>query len=189
MSTSSAVSICSNALQRLGGKPISSFEDGTVHAGLAANLWPGVRDALLRSHPWNCATKRVILAPAAESPAFDYSHKFLLPGDWLKTLQVGKRGMVPSFQVEGRCILSSTTQLPLVYIFRNENTATWDDSLVNAATLAMAAAMAYPVTASASMRDSMLQEAQFELKRAKADDGQDNPPEEFEASDLIHARF
>jgi hypothetical protein len=189
MSTASAVSICSNAIQRLGEKPIASFDEGTKHASTAANLWPGVRDALLRSHPWNCATKRTLLAPTAETPPFDYAHKFLLPGDWLKTLQVGRRGMAPDYQVEGRCILCSTTQLPLVYIARNENPATWDDSLVGAAELAMAAALAYPITASTSLRDSLLQEAQFVLRQAKAIDGQDSPPEEFEASGLMRARF
>lgn len=189
MSTASPVSICSNALQRLGDKPIADFEEGTKPASLAANLWPGVRDALLRSHPWNCATKRVILAPAAESPAFDYTHKFMLPGDWLKTLQVGRRGVAPEYRVEGRCILSDATQLPLVYVFRNEVTATWDDSLVNAATLAMAAALAYPITALTSLRESLLQEAQYVLRQAKAMDGQDDPPEELEASGLLRARF
>lgn len=189
MSTASAVSICSNALQRLGDKPIASFEDGTNPASTAANLWPTVRDALLRAHPWNCATKRVILAPMEASPPFDYSHKFQLPSDWLKTLQVGRRGHSPDYQVEGRCILYNGTALPLVYIWRNENVSLWDDSLVIAAEMKMAAALAYPITSSASLRDSMNQEAEAMLKRAKADDGQDSPPEEFGMSPLLSARF
>lgn len=189
MSTASPVSICSNALQRLGDKPISSFEENTKPASTAANLWPTVRDSLLRAHPWNCATKRVILAPLEARPPFDYSHQFQLPSDWLKTLQVGRRGCAPDFQIEGRCILYNGTSLPLVYIWRNENVSLWDDSLVLVAEMKMAAALAYPITASTSLRDSINQEAEVMLKRAKADDGQDNPPEEFPDSPLLRSRF
>ncbi len=170
MSQASPVSICSNALQLLGDKPIASFEDGTVGAGRSANLWPTVRDALLRAHPWNCATRRVLLAPLATAPVFDFAHKFLLPGDWLKTVQVGRKGFAPPFRSEGRAILANINPLPLVYIFRNEDPATWDSALVHVAELKMAAALAYPITTSTSLRESMAQEAEFELRRTKAQD-------------------
>ena len=62
------VSICSNALLLLGDKTINSLDEGTDRASLASNLYDSVRDSLLRSHPWNCAVKRVILAPDTETP-------------------------------------------------------------------------------------------------------------------------
>jgi hypothetical protein len=63
------VSICSNALLRLGAAPINSFEEADElgsniqQVRLAGNLWPTVRKAILRAHPWNCATTRVLLSP------------------------------------------------------------------------------------------------------------------------------
>ncbi len=189
MSTASEISICSNALQRLGADPIASFQENSRFAGPSSNIWPTVRNMVLRAHPWNCATKRVILAPLAETPAFDYGYQFNLPTDWLKTVQVGRRNCPLTYQQEGRRILACTNALPLVYIWENTNPGTWDDSMVEAAELLQAAAMAYLVTSSTSLRDSYNQEGQFKLKVAKAIDGQDQPPEEFGDSVLTMARF
>jgi hypothetical protein len=45
------VSICSNALLMLGDGPISDFTTVNDRTRLCANLFPQVRDAVLRSHP------------------------------------------------------------------------------------------------------------------------------------------
>lgn len=185
----SSVSICSNALQMLGAKPINSFDDRTEHARLCANLYASVRDDVLRAHPWNCATKRMILAPLMDAPAFDFSAQFSLPGDWLRTIQVGRKGCPIPYRTEGRRLLANVTQLPLVYCFRNEVEDTWDTNLIHVVELAMAAKVAYAVTSSASMRDSLRDEYARELKVAKAVDGQDDPPEEFESGTFLESRF
>jgi hypothetical protein len=112
MSTASEISICSNALQRLGADPIASFQENSRFAGRCANIWPTVRNMVLRAHPWNCATKRVILAPLVEIPAFDYGYQFNLPMDWLKTVQVGRRNCPLTYQQEGRRILACVNALP-----------------------------------------------------------------------------
>lgn len=175
------VSICSNALLMLGAKPINSLvaaaEGNADRVLLAANLWPSVRDDLLRAHPWNCAVKRVLLAPEATPPAFDYQASFLLPGDWMRTLRIGTKHVPLDFRQEGRRILADTDQLPLVYVYQNEDVGSWDGALVDVATRRMAAAMAYAITQSASLRDQMNSEAEVAFKRAKAVDGQDEPPQ------------
>jgi hypothetical protein len=88
----SAVQICSNALLLLGDNPIDSFDVDNNRTRLVANLYESKRDKVLRSHPWNCATKRVTLSPSAEAPAFDWAYQFPLPSDWLRTLSVGLEG-------------------------------------------------------------------------------------------------
>lgn len=189
MPTASAVSICSNALQRLGADPISSFEDGTKFAGLCGNVWPTVRDELLGAHNWNCCIKRTQLAPLAQPPEFDYPYQFQLPGDWMKTLQVGKRGHMMDYTMEGRRILAHASLLPLKYVWRNDVPASWDDAMVLAAELKMAAAIAYAVTKSTTLRDSYAGEADMALKRAKTKDGQDVPADELAGYPLYEARF
>ncbi len=191
-----AVSICSNALLMLGAKTISSFDEatGSIDGGLnraqlCANLYPSVRDALLRAHPWNCAVKRVVLSPLSEAPAFDYSYAFQLPGDWLRTIQVGDFGEELDYVSESRTILANATTLKLRYIFRNDNEATWDQALVRLAELAMAATLAYPVTQSASMKESHAADFERALRLAKAVDGQDDPPQTLGDTPLLNARF
>lgn len=185
----SAVSISSNALLMLGAKAINSFDDRTDHARLCSNLYASVRDDVLRLHPWNCATKRVILAPLQDAPAFDFSAQFQLPGDWLRTIQVGRKDRPFEYRSEGQRLLADVTALPLVYIFRNEVEATWSTNLIHVMELAMAAKIAYAVTSSASVRDSMRDEYMREIKVAKAIDGQDDPPEEFSEGSLLQSRF
>lgn len=182
----SAVSICSNALIMLGSSPINSMDEGTDRARAASNLYPDIRDMVLRSHPWNCATKRVQLAPETAKPAFGYSNKFLLPGDWLRTLDTDK---VKDFQVEGRFILANTNLLNLRYIFRNEIESTWDALLVRAVTVCMRQAFAYPTTTSTSLEAMISQELEPLLAQARTVDGQENPPETFGEDRLYRAGF
>lgn len=173
----------------LGGSPFSSFEEPKPHVRIAANLYPSLRDDVLRLHSWNCATNRVILAPMATPPAFDFSSQFQLPGDWLRTLQVGNKGDPLEYRSEGRRLLANVTALPLVYCFRNTVEDTWSTNLIHVMELAMAAKMAYAVTSSTSVRDSYRDEFARELKVAKAIDGQDDPPEEFDAGTFVESRF
>lgn len=185
----SPISICSNALLMLGAKPISSFGENRDQPRLCASLYESVRDDVLRLHPWNCATKRVILAPLQQAPAFDFSYQFQFPGDWLRTIQVGRIGCGLEYRSEGMRILANVTALPLVYCFRNKDEASWSTNLVHVMELAMAAKIAYAVTSSSAVRDSQRDEYIREMKQAKAIDGQDDPPEEFSEGSFIESRF
>jgi len=182
------VSICSNALLMLGAKPINSLTEENDRARLASNLWPGVRDDLLRAHPWNCAVKRVVLSPEATAPAFDYAYQFTLPGDLLRILSVGERGEYPEYRVEGRKVLADESVLRLRYVFQNDNPATWDAALVFAAETRMAATMAYAITQSATLAESKRQEAELAFRRAKAVDGQEEPGETVGDFRLLNVR-
>jgi hypothetical protein len=183
------VSICSNALIRLGDKPIASFTESDVRATRCANLWPDVRDDILRAKPWTCAKKRVLLAPLTEGPAFGYTKAFQKPSDWLRTIQVGYDGDGTTFADESGQILADLDVLPLTYIWRNENPATWDAALVNVMTIAMAAQLAYAVTQSASVQANQMQLLEQALRRAGALSGQDDGPDELGDYDLIASRF
>lgn len=183
------VSICSNALLSLGAQPINDLADDNDRARLASNLLASVRDAVLRSHPWNCAITRVSLAPEVATPAFDWDFQFLLPGDLLRVLSVGVDGAPEPYVVEGRRLLSNANPALVRYVWRNDNPATWDTMLVRAMELAMAAAMAYPITQSAAMRDSMMQELRAHLKAARSADGQEDPPQSWPPSGLLASRY
>ena len=49
------VSICSNALRKLGDSPITALTEDTERARLCNALYEPARDSLLRSHAWNFA--------------------------------------------------------------------------------------------------------------------------------------
>lgn len=182
------ISICSNALLMLGDKPIASFDEGSDRARTAANLWPDVRDSVLRSHPWNCAVKRVTLLPLSDAPDFDYAYRFTLPGDWLRTLSVGELGFTDDWRIEGRELLANYTPCKLRYIFRNTVPATYDTLLVDLLTVTMAARMAYPITQSAALAQEMADRALRLKREAKSVDGQDEPGDMLGDNPLRDAR-
>lgn len=183
-----AVSICSNALLMLGDKPINSFDENTDRCRLAKNLYPNIRDYILRSHPWNCAIKRVALSPDATAPDFDYAYRFLKPGDWLRTLSVGEQGCAPEYLMEGDYILCDSNVLRLRYIFRQDE-AKWDAMLVHCAQMVMREVFAYPITASTSLEALINQVLDPILKRARAVDGQEDPPQTFGNESMFESGF
>ena len=75
------VSICSNALRRLGDSPIASLTEDSERARLCNAFYEPSRDAILRSHTWNFAINRANLAKLSTSPAFEYANQFALPTD------------------------------------------------------------------------------------------------------------
>lgn len=184
----SEVEICRNALLLLGDAEISSFDDEGDRVTLIANLWPNARDTVLRSHPWNCAIKRVALAPEATPPDFDYAYSFLLPGDWLRTLSVGLKGDAPAYEHENGRILMDDAVCYFRYVFRNENIATYDAMLVAALEAYMAMLAAYPITKSAAVQERMASLYEGQLKRARSIDGQEQPPEDFGDFPLLAVR-
>lgn len=190
------VSICSNALLRLGAQPINSFDEGAPngsnieHVRLASNLWPTVRRNVLRSATWNCAVARVLLSPSDTPPPFGFQHQFIRPSDWLRTIKIGRDECERiHYRMEGTRFLSDERALPLIYVFDNANPATWDSSLVGAIEVAMAHAMAYAVTGSTSLRDDIAEELRSLLAQARNVDGQDEPAETLGDGVLLQSRF
>lgn len=183
----SQVTIVSNARLMIGDSAISDMSEDTT--GVGANLYPSLRNDILRSHPWNCALARVILSPEVEVPAFDYTSQFLLPGDFLRAISVGEAGYEIPFSIESGKVLVNDTVCRLTYIFRNEVESTWDSMLITAMELAMAARMAYARTQSTALRDSLMQELELHMKKTRAVNGMEKTPSTFGDFPLVQARF
>lgn len=185
--------ICSNALMLLGDKAIATFDEDTVRAKLCANLYPTAKEAILREHPWNCAQRRIVLAPLAQAPAFDWRFQFSLPGDFLRPVQVGYRWSAgEDYLLEGNRILANTNVLPLVYVADATESA-FDSLLTDVMIKRMQVDLCYPITKSTSLRESLKEDFYREkppgtLKKAKAVDGQENPPEDWGDSPFISVR-
>jgi hypothetical protein len=173
----------------LGAQPINDLSDNNDRARLASNLLEPVRNYVLRRHPWNCAVKRVLLAPDVAVPAFDWAYAYTLPNDYMKTLSVGEYSAEIAFKIESGKLLCDDNPCLLRYIWRNENPATWDDMLVWGMTMSMKAVMAYPITQSASLEQIVEDALKDVLKQARAVDGQDDTPEMFGDSPLMNARM
>lgn len=182
------VSICSAALSLLGDSPIASLsEPNNKRAQLCANIYPLAKLDILRAHPWNCLTKRVILSPLSEAPEFEWGYQFALPGDCLRVLTVGYDNAPEEYRLEQNRIKARSNVLRLLYQ-QNLGEGYWDANLVDLMTKRMVRDLAYPVTKSASLAEVKAREYEIAFKRAKAVDGQENPPEDWEDSPFIAVR-
>lgn len=184
----SAISICSNALLMLGAKPINAFEEDSDHALLCFNVYPMMRDWLLRRHPWNVTLQSVALAPSSTGPVMDFDLRFPLPGNCLRVLRVGRHGERPRYRVEGRSILCNENPLYLLYQ-RDLSEGDWDSSLVHLAALAMKTAIAYAVTKSSAVAESARDEFRLALGSAMAVDGQEDEPQTLGDFPLLLAGY
>jgi hypothetical protein len=84
----SVVDICNGALNQLGATTILSLTEDSKNARLCNSRFTQVRDAVFRSHPWNCLQKRQELAADTDAPAWGFSYAYTLPADCLRLLLI-----------------------------------------------------------------------------------------------------
>lgn len=134
-------------------------------------LFPLVRDAVLRSHPWNCATKRATLSQLTDAPLFEYSYAYSLPSDCLRVHKL--YGTDEAWQVEGRTLITNSSSAQIIYIYKNENVASYDALLVEAIATKLAQNLAAPLGINDKLVRDLLAQYQYILAIAKQCDGQE----------------
>jgi len=185
-----SIELCSSALVKLGAEPISSFEDGSAEARVAALLYPLARDALLSTHPWSFGTRQTELARLTTGPTATFTYAYQLPNDFLKALSAGNggqgRGLV--FQIVNRQLHTDAAAAVLTYVFRPSEGDF--PAYFNAALAArLAAEFCLPLTENSSRAERLARLAEAELKVAKLVDSQQDTPPRVEDFSLIEARF
>ena len=180
------VEIANGAISRLGGQLITSLGDNTKPAQLANARYKVCRNAVLRMHPWNCATARAQLAPSSTTPPFDFSYSLPIPSDCLRVVEVLPEGT--EYRVEGRSILSNSTLLNIRYIKEIEDAAQIDPLLGEAISAYMAHDLAFSLQQSAEYRQVIWQEFEAIIRRAKSVDGMEDAAQRIEATEFTYAR-
>lgn len=185
------VEICSNALVLIGDKPIASFDSAQgPRADVANQLFPNLRDATLRMHPWNSCRTRVSLPALSTPPAYGWAYQYQLPADFLRVVLVGKQASDNiAYEIENGLLLADITPLPLKYIYRNTNVAQYDALLTQTLIAHCAWAFAYPLTRSQALRDSMQKYLNDTLQKARTINGQEKYPEQLGDESLYRSRF
>tara|TARA_Y100000114_G_scaffold129021_1_gene126276 strand:+ start:397 stop:975 length:579 start_codon:yes stop_codon:yes gene_type:complete len=172
------VSICSNALRRLGDDPITSLTDDTERARLCNAFYADARDACLRSHPWNFAITRASLTQLSSTPAYGFDYQYALPTDpyCLRVLSMEFEDYifkVENLATEGRVLLTNEDTAKILYIAKITDTALFDSMFVDALTAKLAANLAYPVTNSVTLQTQMVKIYEGKMSEARSIDGQE----------------
>jgi len=132
----SVTDICNLALGHLGEGRITSVDEDTVAARACALHYDAARDDLLRSHRWNFAVSRAVLAALVVDPLFGWSYQFALPANCLRVLEVNDSEagdwITDAFAIEGRNLLTNTSVVNLIYIRRVLDVSEFDALFVKA---------------------------------------------------------
>jgi hypothetical protein len=185
-----SIELCSSALVKLGADSISSFEDGTAEAKVAARLYSLARDAMLCAHPWSFATKKAELARLTVTPPTDFAYAHQLPNDFLKALSAGDavRGRGLSYQIVSRQLHTDAEAVVLSYLCRPSE-GDFPAYFVPALVTRLAAEFCLPLTENTSRADRFTRLAEDELKLARLVDSQQDTPPKVEDFTLIGARL
>ena len=191
----STVDICNGALNQLGATTILSLTEDSKNARLCNSRYTQVRDAVFRSHPWNCLQQRVELAQSTITPAWGYSFKYDLPGDCLRLLRI--LDYDSDHKVEGRSILSNNSSMKILYISRVTDPNQYDENLRETLSAALAEDIAYAITSNNTTQQNMIAIYQDKLRDARFVDStegynttqEDGMTDVIDAGTFINSRF
>ena len=199
----SNVDIANYALNIIGASNISSLDENSKPGRLVNQRFESVRDAVFRSHPWNCLIRRAELAQEVQAPAFGYSKQYALPSDpyCLRVLEFSNGSLSypqdnmfsntggPVFVIEGRKLLTDEGTARIKYIARVTDPQQYDASLTEALAARLAMEIAYAITGSTSVVQIATALYDEKMKEARFIDATEGAPQKLEASDFIEARF
>ena len=191
----SVVDICNGALNQLGASTILSLTEDSKNARLCNSRYTQVRDALFRTHPWNCLQTRLELAASSDSPAWGFTYAYTLPTNCLRLLRV--LDYDSNYKVEGRKILSNASTMKILYISRITDPNEYDELLRETLSAALGADIAYAVTSNNTTSQNMILSYQEKLRDARFVDSTEGQnvdpdlgmPDVIDAGSFINSRF
>ena len=183
----SVVDICNGALNQLGATTILSLTEDSKNARLCNSRYTQVRDALFRTHPWNCLQKRIQIAADSTAPAWGFSYAYTLPADCLRLLKI--LDYDSNYKVEGRKILSNTSSMKILYVARVTDPNEYDELLRETLSASLGADIAFGVTSNNQTATNMYNLFKEKLRDARFVDSTEgqNIDSDLGMSDVIDA--
>ena len=183
----SVVDICNGALNQLGATTILSLTEDSKNARLCNSRYTQVRDALFRTHPWNCLQKRIQIAADSTAPAWGFTYAYTLPADCLRLLKI--LDYDSNYKVEGRKVLSNTETMKILYVARVTDPNEYDELLRETLSASLSADIAFAVTSNNTTSQNMYQLYQEKLKDARFVDSTEgqNVDQDLGMADVIDA--
>jgi len=193
----SKIQIANVALQKIGARVITAFDENSSSARAVNSVYDVVRDEILGESPWSFAQKRAALVQVSVTPAFtddNMTYVYAKPSDLIKINFIN----IPqaTVKVEGPYILSDTSGLGIIYTFRNDDPATYFPLFSMALAVRLAAELCFNLSESTAKAEAVFEQYEkISLPRAQSADSQQSTPtqpiqDEWEsAKDMAGATF
>ena len=183
----SVVGICNGALNQLGATTILSLTEDSKNARLCNSRYTQVRDALFRTHPWNCLQKRIELALDTSAPIWGFKYSYTLPADCLRLLRI--LDYDTNYKVEGRKVLSNSETMKILYVSRVTDPNEYDELLRETISASLGADIAFGVTSNNQTAKNMYELFKDKLRDARFVDSTEgqNVEQDLGMTDAIDA--
>lgn len=183
----SEIDIASNALILIGDNPISSFTDPGAGSTAAANLYQGIKEAVLSAYPWPWALKEQSLSRLSAAPdsRTNFKYQFQKPTDYIRIWKV-----MPHHYYEevGSLIYSNEPAIFMRYVFDASETI-MTPGFVKALEYQLASEFAMPVTEDEKKAAFYEKKAIKQIAIASNIDSQGHPQQAIVDSPFTDARF
>lgn len=175
--------------------PVTSISTPeTDEEAIGARWYDATRRAVLRMFPWNFARKRAKISRSATAPAFGYSDAYALPVDYVHYVFVGEdpvNNAEQDFLIEGGFLLINNDGAPSLefcYIADITEVVKFDPIFVMLLVGELAIVFGNAITGlNKSIKGMELLRDRWEAK-ARAKNGQENPPRVRSTSPLLNSR-
>ena len=178
--------IANLALNYIGEPPIMDLGDKDNMTARVINLLykPTFRQ-VARDHEWNCLKRRVEAAKLAVNPVFGYEFQYQLPSDFIRMLRLNGRDIkdvTDAFEIEGLRLLTDADKAKIQYIADIDDTTQYDDLLIDAFAVLLAAKAATQIRQDEAKGDSLMQTyLKVALPRARKVDGNERNRSPYDA--------
>lgn len=182
----SVVQIANEALQLIGETSIYSLDSESTQAQEVKLVWPSVRDDVLRSYAWNCATKRAKLIRLSETPSYGYKYSYQLPSDYMQLIEEENDS---EFIREQDKLITNSDSISIKYIYRESDTTKYDPNLVKVMVYSLAVRLAHTITGSVSLSERLEQRLEVYYRRAMSADAKENKTRKAKRSRWLNSRM
>ena len=138
-------------------------------------------------YPWGFATKREVLAPDPDPPAFEFSYRHQLPADFVRVVELYQYD--GDYRVENFGLYCDSDTVYLRYIYDVKDLGTADPLFVDALEWLIAHKISRYLTESESVREEAWAGFRSVLPLAKFIQSTEHSQRYLEADDLIDARL
>jgi hypothetical protein len=194
----SPVSICSNALRRIGANPITALTEDSDRARLCSAFYPVTLRRLQRSHNWNFTTVRVGLVELSTAPSWGYLHQYAIPTDpaclfvretSLEDTEPWELELYTSGSVTQRVLVTDASSVAIVYQALVTDTTLFDDQFSYLFETDLAWQLCYPITRNAQLLGEIAKELNDARLKSRSRDGQESRSlKKFQSDELTRLR-
>lgn len=188
----SQVDIVNLALIEVGTRIVADPDDKEKGPRNIKIVFPMLRDAVLRAHPWNFAMARRQVPAQVETPAFGWAYKYDLPSTphCLRAYRIGAVEDRIPFAVEGREILTDAgPPINLRFIAQVTDLSRFDALFTVTLGARIGATIAKSIDDSASLAADLWNLYLAKLREARNIDGMEGTAEAVFNDEFLEARF